>query len=89
MATGKLTFDIIYYTCMHKLLPDSFYPLIEGNSAESDPNKMSLQVVREVSGQSAGPEESASPLVPRKTDLDKVSKEEWTSTSHNSYTQLR
>lgn len=31
------------------------------------------QVVREVSGQSAGPEESASPVIRRKTELDKVS----------------
>lgn len=30
------------------------------------------QVVREVCGQSSGPEESASPVSPRKTDLDKV-----------------
>ncbi|XP_031158389.1 actin filament-associated protein 1-like 1 isoform X1 [Sander lucioperca] len=30
-----------------------------------------LRVVREVSGQSAGPEESASPIIPRKTELDK------------------
>ncbi|XP_076595720.1 actin filament-associated protein 1-like 1 isoform X1 [Chaetodon auriga] len=30
-----------------------------------------LRVVREVSGQSAGPEETASPVIPRKTDLDK------------------
>uniref|UniRef100_UPI0037E8D0AF actin filament-associated protein 1-like 1 isoform X2 n=1 Tax=Semicossyphus pulcher TaxID=241346 RepID=UPI0037E8D0AF len=30
-----------------------------------------LRVVREVSGQSAGPEESASPVIPRKTELDK------------------
>ncbi|XP_022056080.2 actin filament-associated protein 1-like 1 isoform X1 [Acanthochromis polyacanthus] len=30
-----------------------------------------LKVVREVSGQSAGPEESASPVVPRKNELDK------------------
>ncbi|XP_041654238.1 actin filament-associated protein 1-like 1 isoform X2 [Cheilinus undulatus] len=30
-----------------------------------------LRVVREVSGQSAGPEESASPVTQRKTDLDK------------------
>lgn len=33
---------------------------------------MSHQVVREVSGQSAGPEESTSPVIPRKTELDKV-----------------
>lgn len=33
---------------------------------------MSPQVVREVSGQGAGPEESASPVIPRKTELDKV-----------------
>uniref|UniRef100_A0A3B4U8V5 Actin filament-associated protein 1-like 1 n=1 Tax=Seriola dumerili TaxID=41447 RepID=A0A3B4U8V5_SERDU len=31
-----------------------------------------LRVVREVSGQSTGPEESASPIIPRKTELDKV-----------------
>ncbi|KAM3613209.1 uncharacterized protein V6R79_022507 [Siganus canaliculatus] len=30
-----------------------------------------LRVVRDVSGQSAGPEESASPVIPRKTELDK------------------
>lgn len=30
-----------------------------------------LKVVREVSGQSAGPEESASPVIPRKNELDK------------------
>ncbi|XP_041799848.1 actin filament-associated protein 1-like 1 isoform X2 [Chelmon rostratus] len=30
-----------------------------------------LRVVREVSGQSAGPEETASPVIPRKTELDK------------------
>ncbi|TDH08024.1 hypothetical protein EPR50_G00112670 [Perca flavescens] len=30
-----------------------------------------LRVVREVSGQSAGPEESASPIIPRKSELDK------------------
>lgn len=30
-----------------------------------------LRVVREVSGQSAGPEESASPVIPRKNELDK------------------
>ncbi|XP_078480289.1 actin filament-associated protein 1-like 1 [Lampetra planeri] len=30
-----------------------------------------LRVIREVSGQSAGPEESASPVIPRKTELDK------------------
>lgn len=36
----------------------------------------SPQVVREVSGQSTGPEESASPVIPRKTELDKVSAEE-------------
>ncbi|XP_049898232.1 actin filament-associated protein 1-like 1 isoform X2 [Epinephelus moara] len=30
-----------------------------------------LRVVREVSGQSVGPEESASPIIPRKTELDK------------------
>lgn len=30
-----------------------------------------LRVVREVSGQSAGPEESASPVIPRKAELDK------------------
>ncbi|XP_029297898.1 LOW QUALITY PROTEIN: actin filament-associated protein 1-like 1 [Cottoperca gobio] len=30
-----------------------------------------LRVVREVSSQSAGPEESASPIIPRKTELDK------------------
>ncbi|XP_044220293.1 actin filament-associated protein 1-like 1 isoform X2 [Thunnus albacares] len=30
-----------------------------------------LRVVREVSGQSTGPEESVSPIIPRKTELDK------------------
>ncbi|KAM3866579.1 actin filament-associated protein 1-like 1 [Diretmus argenteus] len=30
-----------------------------------------LRVVREVSGQGSGPEESASPIIPRKTELDK------------------
>ncbi|XP_027142121.1 actin filament-associated protein 1-like 1 isoform X1 [Larimichthys crocea] len=30
-----------------------------------------LRVVREVSGQSAGPDESASPVIPRKSELDK------------------
>ncbi|KAM9850278.1 actin filament-associated protein 1-like 1 isoform 2-T2 [Aulostomus maculatus] len=30
-----------------------------------------LRVIREVSGQSAGPEESASPVIPRKNELDK------------------
>lgn len=35
--------------------------------------KMSLQVVRDVSGQSVGPEEARSPVVPRKNELDKVS----------------
>ncbi|XP_073343822.1 actin filament-associated protein 1-like 1 [Pagrus major] len=30
-----------------------------------------LRVVKEVSGQSTGPEESASPVIPRKTELDK------------------
>lgn len=34
---------------------------------------MSLQVVRDVSGQSVGPEEARSPVVPRKNELDKVS----------------
>lgn len=34
--------------------------------------KISHQVVREVSGQSAGPEESTSPVIPRKTELGKV-----------------
>uniref|UniRef100_A0A8C3GB01 Actin filament-associated protein 1-like 1 n=1 Tax=Cyclopterus lumpus TaxID=8103 RepID=A0A8C3GB01_CYCLU len=32
-----------------------------------------LGVVREVSGQSAGPEDSGSPIIPRKIELDKVS----------------
>lgn len=39
----------------------------------SDTCEIPPQVVREVSGQSAAPEESASPIIPRKTDLDKVS----------------
>lgn len=38
--------------------------------------KLSSQVVREVSGQSTGPEESVSPVIPRKVKLDKVSVEE-------------
>lgn len=43
---------------------------------QSETSKISPQVVREVSGQSTGPEESASPIIPRKTELDKVSVEE-------------
>lgn len=37
---------------------------------------LSSQVIREVSGQSTGPEESVSPVTSRKAKLDKVSIEE-------------
>lgn len=37
---------------------------------------MFSQVVREVTGQSTGSEESASPVIPRKNELDKVCEEE-------------
>lgn len=59
--------------------------------------KLSSQVVREVSGQSTGPEESASPVIPKKNKLDKVSVEDrlfvvtqkFLSSRHNSSSQLR
>lgn len=44
----------------------------EGLAAAKITMKMSSQVVREVSSQSAGPDESTSPVIPRKTELDKV-----------------
>lgn len=46
---------------------------IKGRAVESDTCKISLQVVKEVSGQSAGPEESGSLVIPQKTELEKVS----------------
>lgn len=44
----------------------------EKKKKKKNHRKTSHQVVREVSGQSAGPEESTSPVIPRKTELDKV-----------------
>lgn len=43
---------------------------------ESETSKISSQVVREVIGKNTGPDESASPIIPRKTELDKVSVKE-------------
>lgn len=73
--------------------------LKRNHTVESDTCKISPQVVREVSGQSAGPEESASPVLPRKPEVDKVSVEErmfvsarpclFLSSRHNLSSQLR
>ena len=46
---------------------------IKGHAVESDTCKLSLQVVKEVSGQSTSPEESGSLVIPQKAELEKVS----------------